>query len=111
MRISLLDASMQLDRNHWSAKQFAREILDMLLMVLVQDSLELAPIYPENRVHALLLADVEFQELLVIYEERKARDVSHSTRQSELPVMTNPFESKGIVKGSEHCIGLQRTSS
>ena len=64
---------------HRSARAFAATILDMLLMVLVQDSLELAPIYPGNRVHARLLADEEFQAMLVIYEERKLKeDVSYS---------------------------------
>ena len=95
MLVSLLDASMQLDPDkikHWSAKKFAGQILDMLLMVLVQDSLELAPLYPGNRVHARLLADEEFQAMRVIYEERKsAEDVSRSTLHNRFPVMTNPL--------------------
>ena len=59
-----------------SAIAMAEQILDVLGQVLVQDSLHLAPLYPENRVHALLLADQEFKDMLVAYNECLVTGVS-----------------------------------
>jgi len=60
-----------------SATAFADQILDMLLQVLVQDALHLAPLYPRNRVHAFLLADQEFRGMLAAYKACLASGVSH----------------------------------
>jgi hypothetical protein len=58
-----------------SAVAFADQILDMLAITLVQDSLVLAERFPDNRVHAHLLRNDEFKDMLVAYKECEATGV------------------------------------
>ena len=45
-------------------------------VVLVQNALELAPLYPDHQVHKWLMEQPEFRVLLAEYEVRKASGVS-----------------------------------
>ena len=71
-----------------SAKGLAFNVFPVLALVLIQDSLELAEIYPDNRVHQLLLQDPSFQALLQEHKSMKVSGVRCDSMQHPPMPMT-----------------------
>lgn len=59
--------------------------LQHLAKVLVQDALELAPLFPDHPVHVWLSQQEEFVSLLATYKEDKVTKVNLASRPSTSP--------------------------